>query len=234
MTATVAGIHLGPDIHANRPAANTVPDASLYSCTTHGLIYKSSYGGNSWSTWATLGAAASGSITASGYTQSTAKMLGRSTASTGAIEEITVGSGLSLSAGTLSASGGGGSLTTDSIALSGSTVSVTSGADATILARTLAAGTWLLLAQITIQAASPGADYYLWIDDGSGIVGSGQTTIGGNLWAASIPIVCLVTPSGSTTYTIKGRSSGATGTAQISTPNGTKGKASNFVCVKVA
>jgi hypothetical protein len=37
----------------------------------------------------------------------TAKLLGRSTAATGAAEEITVGSGLSLSAGTLSASGGG-------------------------------------------------------------------------------------------------------------------------------
>lgn len=35
----------------------------------------------------------------------TAKILGRSTASTGAVEEISVGSGLSLSGGTLSASG---------------------------------------------------------------------------------------------------------------------------------
>lgn len=51
MTATVAGIHLGLDTHANRPAANTVPDGSLYSCSTHGLIYKSDYGGNSWATW---------------------------------------------------------------------------------------------------------------------------------------------------------------------------------------
>ena len=36
------------------------------------------------------------------------KLLGRSTAGTGAIEEITVGSGLSLTGGTLSATGGGG------------------------------------------------------------------------------------------------------------------------------
>lgn len=56
----------------------------------------------------TTAAGGSGSITASGYTQSTAKMLGRSTAATGAIEEITVGSGLSLSAGSLTATGGGG------------------------------------------------------------------------------------------------------------------------------
>ena len=39
---------------------------------------------------------------------SSGKLLGRSTAGTGAIEEISVGSGLTLSAGTLTASGGGG------------------------------------------------------------------------------------------------------------------------------
>jgi hypothetical protein len=46
--------------------------------------------------------AASGSITTSGLTQATARILGRTTASTGAVEEITIGSGLSLSAGELS------------------------------------------------------------------------------------------------------------------------------------
>jgi hypothetical protein len=54
MTATVAGIHLS-GTHAGRPAANTVPDGSLYSCSTHSLIYQSSFSGNSWATWATLG-----------------------------------------------------------------------------------------------------------------------------------------------------------------------------------
>jgi hypothetical protein len=46
--------------------------------------------------------AASGSITSSGLTQATARMLGRTSSSTGAVEEITIGSGLSLSAGELS------------------------------------------------------------------------------------------------------------------------------------
>jgi len=55
----------------------------------------------------TLGAAASGAATASGLTMATARLLGRTTAATGAIEEITVGTGLTLSAGTLSVSGGG-------------------------------------------------------------------------------------------------------------------------------
>jgi hypothetical protein len=55
-----------------------------------------------FNTRTTLGAAASGSITSSGLTQSTARILGRTTASTGSIEEISIGSGLSLSAGELS------------------------------------------------------------------------------------------------------------------------------------
>ncbi|MBL8186579.1 MAG: hypothetical protein JNK38_01155 [Acidobacteria bacterium] len=50
---------------------------------------------------------APGAITGGGQTMATARILGRSTASTGAIEEISIGSGLSLSGGTLSASGGG-------------------------------------------------------------------------------------------------------------------------------
>jgi hypothetical protein len=48
------------------------------------------------------GAAASGSITTSGLTQATARILGRTSSSTGSIEEIQIGSGLSLSAGELS------------------------------------------------------------------------------------------------------------------------------------
>lgn len=54
MANTVLGTH-GSGTHAARPAGNAVPDGSLYSCSTHSLIYVSSYGGNSWSTWASLG-----------------------------------------------------------------------------------------------------------------------------------------------------------------------------------
>jgi hypothetical protein len=49
----------------------------------------------------TLGAAASGAATGSGITMATARLLGRTTASTGAIEEISAGASLSLSAGAL-------------------------------------------------------------------------------------------------------------------------------------
>ncbi len=43
----------------------------------------------------------SGAITGSGLTMTTARLLGRTTASTGAVEEMTVGAGLTLSAGSL-------------------------------------------------------------------------------------------------------------------------------------
>lgn len=52
----------------------------------------------------TNGAIAAGAITTSGLTQSTARLLGRTTAATGPVEEISVGTGLSLSAGVLSGS----------------------------------------------------------------------------------------------------------------------------------
>jgi hypothetical protein len=51
-----------------------------------------------------------GAVTGSGLTMATARILGRSTASTGAVEEISIGSGLSLSGGTLSATGTGGKI----------------------------------------------------------------------------------------------------------------------------
>jgi hypothetical protein len=63
---------------------------------------------NAATTLDNLGGASSGSITTSGLTQATARILGRTTASTGAVEEIQIGSGLSLSAGELSATGGSG------------------------------------------------------------------------------------------------------------------------------
>lgn len=53
------------------------------------------------------GGVPTGAITTSGLTQSTNKLLGRGTAATGAIEEITLGTNLSLSGTTLNATGGG-------------------------------------------------------------------------------------------------------------------------------
>lgn len=65
-------------------------------------------------------AAASGAIGSSGLTMATARILGRSTASTGALEEIQIGSNLTLDAGILSATvtgGGGGTVTSVGLSL---------------------------------------------------------------------------------------------------------------------
>lgn len=53
-----------------------------------------------------------GAITTSGLTQVTGKLLGRNTAATGAVEEITVGTNLSLSGTTLNATAGAGGYAT--------------------------------------------------------------------------------------------------------------------------
>jgi hypothetical protein len=58
-------------------------------------------------TAADVGAAATGAITTSGLTMGTGKLLGRGTAATGAVEEITLGTNLSLTGTTLNAAGGG-------------------------------------------------------------------------------------------------------------------------------
>lgn len=73
-----------------------------------------------------------GAVTTSGLTMVTARLLGRSTASTGAVEEITIGSGLSLSSGTLSTTGGSGTVTVVSSGALTSTALVTGGGTTTL------------------------------------------------------------------------------------------------------
>jgi hypothetical protein len=112
------------------------------------------------------GAAASGSITTSGLTQATARILGRTSASTGSIEEIQIGSGLSLSAGELSATGSGvtavGASTADVLSVSGSDlVADDAGADRIVFwddseskLRYLEAGSGLSISGTTMTATS--------------------------------------------------------------------------------
>jgi hypothetical protein len=69
-------------------------------------------------------------VTTSGLTQATAKILGRTTASTGAIEEISVGGGLTLSAGSLSATGGSAVIATDTLWDAKGDLAAGTGADA--------------------------------------------------------------------------------------------------------
>jgi hypothetical protein len=115
------------------------------------------------------GAAASGSITTSGLTQATARILGRTSSSTGSIEEIQIGSGLSLSAGELSATSSGGitavgASTADVLSVSGSDlVADDPNADRIIFwddseskLRYLEAGSGLSLSGTTLTATATG------------------------------------------------------------------------------
>lgn len=68
-------------------------------------------------------------VTTSGLTQATGKLLGRSTAGTGAIEEITLGTNLSFSGTTLNAAGGSGAVATDTIWDAKGDLAVGTGAD---------------------------------------------------------------------------------------------------------
>ena len=56
MTTTYSDHILGPDTHANRPAATAVPVGTMYSCSDHGLVYRSD--GATWSDYFTAGDAA--------------------------------------------------------------------------------------------------------------------------------------------------------------------------------
>jgi hypothetical protein len=79
-----------------------------YCAATSGSGILKASGGNTTAASAGTDYVAPGAATSSGLTMATARLLGRTTASSGALEEISIGSGLSLSAGSLSATGSGG------------------------------------------------------------------------------------------------------------------------------
>lgn len=93
------------------PASATLDTVATYASGTGKMLKASGVAISSLALAGPLGssgitgAAASGLVTASGLTQSTARMLGRTTAATGAVEEISIGKGLTLAGGSLSVSG---------------------------------------------------------------------------------------------------------------------------------
>lgn len=144
-----------------------------------------------------------GATTTSGLTMTTARILGRTTASTGAIEEITVGSGLSLSAGTLVATASGGSVTSVSVTTGNGfagTVSTATSTPAILLSTTV---TGLLKGNgTTISAAISGTDYYV----PGGALGTPSSGVATNL--TSIPASHL---TGNVPITSLGSGTGASG-----------------------
>lgn len=102
-----------------------------------------------------LGAAASGAITASGLTIGTDKLAGRDTAGTGALEEIAIGSNLTLSAGILSTS----SNVSASLTSTDNGIVLWSGTSGQILKQ--ASGSGIIKATSGVYGtATAGTDYY--------------------------------------------------------------------------
>jgi hypothetical protein len=108
LTTTVTGMLKGSNVSGIVSAGTSGTDYSLGTSALATGILKSTTatGALTIAGAATDYVAPSAYASANGLTMATARLLGRTTASTGAAEEITVGTGLSLSAGTLSASGG--------------------------------------------------------------------------------------------------------------------------------
>lgn len=112
-------------------------NAQSLGALSSGLVKNTATSGRGVLSQATAGTdyVAPGAFTASGLTMATARLLGRSTASTGAAEEITVGSGLALSSGTLTATSASPTTTLGDLIVRGSSVDARFGvgADGTVL-----------------------------------------------------------------------------------------------------
>lgn len=96
--ATFSGILKG----ASGVLSAAVAGTDYAPATSGNAILKGNGAGGTTSAVAATDYAAVGAVGATGITMSTARLLGRTTASTGAIEEISIGTGLALTAGVLS------------------------------------------------------------------------------------------------------------------------------------
>jgi len=177
-------------------SAPAVSGASQGGIYFDGTDFKVSENGGAWTNVVTAGL-----ITSSGLTQSTARILGRTTAGTGAVEEITVGANLSLAAGSLAVTG---------VALSGLiTSSGLTQSTARILGRTTAgtgaveeisigAGLTLAAGQLTASGgASPGGvSTNIQYNAGGGTFGGSNSFV---FNAAISPTVDLVTTGAAVT-----------------------------------
>ncbi len=112
------------------------------------------------------------SATTSGITMNTARILGRTTASSGAIEEITVGTGLSLSAGSLTATGSVGiTLGTAVASTSGTSIDFTG----------IPSGTKRITINFAGVSTSGSDTIYIQLGDAGGVEATAYLGSGGNM-----------------------------------------------------
>ena len=103
--STLTGIVKGNGASAFTAAASGTDYAPGTSALATGIVKSTTTTGALSIAAAGSDFVAPGAITSSGLTQATNKLLGRTTASTGAVEEISVGTGLALSGGSLTNTG---------------------------------------------------------------------------------------------------------------------------------
>ena len=127
-TVQSVAVTTGNGFSGSVSSPTTNPDITL-STTVSGVL-KGSGGSLAAAAAASDFVAPSAYASANGLTMATAKLLGRSTAGTGAAEEITVGANLTLSGGTLSASASGtGTVTHTAGALTAAKAVIGNGTD---------------------------------------------------------------------------------------------------------
>jgi hypothetical protein len=100
-------------------AISSVTDTHTFNLPTASALNRGALSSADWTTF--NGKVNTGLITSSGLTMNTARLLGRGTAGVGAVEEIVIGSGLTLTGTTLSAAGGSG-ITIGTTAIASGTV----------------------------------------------------------------------------------------------------------------
>lgn len=153
----------GGDVSSNT-ATSVDGEVALFSGTGGKTIKRATGTGLAKLTSGVLGVAtagtdyaSAGAITSSGLTMATARLLGRTTASTGAVEEITVGTGLTLLGGQLTNAGVLGSGTTNKLPLwtAGNTLgdsSITEGASTLTMGKdTIISGVLQLSTGVQLQ-----------------------------------------------------------------------------------
>jgi hypothetical protein len=131
--------------------------------------------------------------------------------------------------------GAGGALTSSSVFLTGD---VGFAANNTLYdgpSLTLAAGTYVLVASANILSSAAGT-VYARLTDGTTTLVDGNGAIGTSTAAVSIPLMTVVSPTGSTTYKIQG-SAGNSGVATMkatASVNGVANKATYIYAIKIA
>ena len=164
---------------SSTPALGTPASGTLTNCTGLPFAAGISSKPTTLSGYGITDGASTGAVGSTGITMTTARLLGRSTASTGAIEEITLGTNLSFSGTTLNATGGG---TPDPPPYRATLLTPTS-ADKVMLGFTAVARTVSSIHSVVAGSTSPSVTFS--IRYGTDVSGAGTEVVTGGITVTS-------------------------------------------------